>query len=110
MEIETRLAYVGCMQKEKIAAKIMSARKALQSEGVVHLALFGSRARGDFREDSDLDILLEVAPDSKFSILNLVGVEDIITTHTGLKSNAFMRRSLDESFKASVEKDVIEVF
>lgn len=110
MELLTGLSYGAVMNKEQIAEKIMSVRQALEGEGVVHLALFGSRARGDFRADSDLDILLDVAPNSRFSILNLVGVEEIITTHTGLKSNAFMRRSLDEGFKASVAIDVVEVF
>jgi uncharacterized protein len=57
-----------------------------------------------------VDILLEVSPQSRFSILNLVGVEDIIAKATGLKSNAVMRRSLDEEFSASVAKDVVEVF
>lgn len=110
MELHSLLYYDTLMNRNEIAQKIVSARRALESEGVVHVALFGSRARGDFRADSDLDILLDVAPDAHFSILNLVGVEEIISKTTGLKSNAFMRRSLDEGFKASVTKDAVEVF
>jgi uncharacterized protein len=104
------LSYVDCMDRAQLTQKIVSAREALESEGVTHVAFFGSRARGDFRPDSDVDILLEVSPQSRFSILNLVGVEDIIAKATGLKSNAVMRRSLDEEFSASVAKDVVEVF
>lgn len=98
------------MNREQLASKITSVRQALESEGVVHIALFGSRARGDFRADSDVDILLDVASDAKFSILNLVGVEEIIERTTGLKSNAFMRRSLGDGFKTSVAKDIVEIF
>jgi uncharacterized protein len=68
------------------------------------------RARGDFRPGSDMDKLLDVSPQSRFSILNLVGVEGIIAKATGMKSNAVMRRSLDEGFKASVANDFVEVF
>jgi uncharacterized protein len=110
MDMPTSVRYSPSMNRTQITQKIVSARQALESEGVLHVALFGSRARGDFRSDSDVDILLDVAPQSRFSILNLVGVEEIITKATGLKSNAVMRRSLDEGFKSSVAKDVVEVF
>jgi uncharacterized protein len=110
MEIPSDFNYTNYMNRLQLAEKISSARKTLESEGVVHVALFGSRARGDYRYDSDVDILLDVSPNAKFSILNLVGVEEIISTATGLKSNAVMRRSLSDGFKASVAKDIIEIF
>jgi uncharacterized protein len=71
---------------------------------------FGSRARGDFRPDSDLDILLEVAPESGFSLFGLVGAEMIASDATGLQANAFMRRSLGKEFADSIRNDVAEVF
>jgi len=49
---------------------------------VTKLAIFGSRARGDARPDSDLDVLVEVEPDSRFSMLDLIGVEHIIKDAT----------------------------
>lgn len=110
MEIHSKLSYKQNMDRLQLTEKIKSARKTLESEGVVHIALFGSRARGNYRDDSDVDILLDVLPNAKFSILNLVGVEEIITTATGLKSNAIMRRSLNDGFKISVAKDIIEIF
>jgi uncharacterized protein len=110
LENQTTLRYFPNMDRSQLTDIIASARHKLESEGVVHIALFGSRARGNFRDDSDVDILLDVAPDVKFSILNLVGVEEIITEATGLKSNALMRRSLDDGFKASIASDIIEIF
>ena len=35
--------------------------------GVTHAALFGSRARGDKRPDSDTDILIEVDPEARIT-------------------------------------------
>jgi predicted nucleotidyltransferase len=98
------------MDKKSIIAKLEELRPDLEAEGVEHLALFGSRARGDNREDSDIDLLLEVSPASRFSILDLIGVEHLVRDATGLPSNAFMRRSLDNDFRSSAESHLIEIF
>lgn len=98
------------MQRDAIIQQIKSLRPALFAEGVTHVALFGSRARGDHSERSDLDLLLDVDPARRFSILNLVGVERIIEEAVGIPTNAFMRRSLDNSFEASIESEVVEIF
>ena len=98
------------MQREKIAEQLKNARHRFEAEGVNHVAFFGSRARGDFRPDSDLDILLDVTPDSGFSLLGLVGAEMIASDATGLEANAFMRRSLGREFADSIRDDVVEVF
>lgn len=98
------------MKTVEIVAKLESLRPKFEAEGVEHLAIFGSRARGDYTESSDLDLLIDAALSRKFSILNLVGVEHIAADSTGLPANAFMRRSLDASFKKSITSDIIEVF
>jgi predicted nucleotidyltransferase len=98
------------MTREQIIQKLRSTAPALKAEGVTKLAIFGSRARGDARDDSDLDVLIDVAPGSRFSLLDLVGVESIITDATGLQTRAEMRRSLEPRFATRIADDVIEVF
>jgi predicted nucleotidyltransferase len=98
------------MTRDEIIARIRSSAPALRAEGVTGLAIFGSRARGDAREDSDLDVLIEVDPDSRFSLLNLSGVGLIVEDVTGLKTQVSMRRSLDPRMAERIADDVIEVF
>ncbi len=59
------------MTRDEIIAKLRANAVAIKAEGVTKLAIFGSRTRGDAREDSDLDVLIDVDPNSKFSLLNL---------------------------------------
>jgi predicted nucleotidyltransferase len=98
------------MTRDEVIAKIRSSAPALRAEGVTRLAIFGSRARADAREDSDLDILIDVDPDAKFSLLDLVGVEHIVREATGLETQASMRRSLDSRMAERIADDIIEVF
>ena len=46
------------MNRDEIIAKLRETVPALKAEGVTALAIFGSRARGDARQDSDLDVLI----------------------------------------------------
>jgi predicted nucleotidyltransferase len=72
------------MTRDELIAKLRETAPVLRGKGVTRLAIFGSRARGDAREDSDLDVLLDVEPDAKFSGLDLVAVERTIRQATGI--------------------------
>lgn len=98
------------MNREQLIRKLLALRPELEAEGVKHVALFGSRAREDHSSRSDIDLLLDVDPDSRFSILDLVGVEHLVADTTGVAANAFMRRSLDENFRSTIRSEVVEVF
>jgi hypothetical protein len=49
------------------------------------LALFGSVLRGDFRPDSDIDVLVEFEPGRKITFLDLAANERVLTTLVGRK-------------------------
>jgi predicted nucleotidyltransferase len=97
------------MTRDEIIAAIRGNAEAIKAEGVTNLAIFGSRVRGDNRPDSDIDVLIEVEPDTSFSLLNLIGVEHIIGDATGLHAQATMRRSLPAEFAQRIADDIVEV-
>ena len=55
-------------------------------------------------------MLIEVAPYSKFSLLNLSGIALIVEEATGLQAQVTMRRSLEPCMAERIADDVIEVF
>ena len=98
------------MTRDEIVTTIRKNAEAIKAEGVTKLAIFGSRVRGDNRPDSDIDILVEVAPDVSFSLLNLIGVQHIIGDATGLQAQAAMRRSIPPRVAERIADDIFEVF
>ena len=69
--------------------------------------IFGSYARGDFREDSDLDLLVDF--DDGASLFDLVGLGQYLEEVLGCKVDVVSRRSLREELRASVLNDMIHL-
>jgi predicted nucleotidyltransferase len=66
------------MDKQQILDRLRENERALRERGVTHAALFGSRARGDNRPDSDIDIMIEIAPDVVQDVYAYVGLKNYI--------------------------------
>ena len=59
-------------RREEIVTALRDARPLLDSFGVAHVSLFGSFARDEAREDSDVDVLVEFSrPVGMFEFVRL---------------------------------------
>ena len=66
------------MDKHGIIARLRENETALRARGVTHAALFGSRARGDDRPGSDIDIMIEIALEAVQDVYAYVGLKSYI--------------------------------
>ena len=104
------MALVTDVDRDTIITELLALEPKLRAQGLTRLAMFGSRARGDHRPNSDLDILVDVEPQRKFSLLDLIGVCHIIEDSLGIHTNAVMRRSLEPGMGERIRPEIVEVF
>lgn len=99
------------LSREQLLAELRALRPEFEREGVAHMTLFGSRARGDNRPDSDVDVVVDVQEGRKFG-LEAVGVYQIILDNLGLPSSIVPRSglALAPDFGRTVVRDGVPVF
>ena len=69
------------------------------------MRLFGSVARGDFSEGSDIDILIEL--ENGRSLFDMVGLGLDLEKILGRKVDVFTEKSLKERIRARVLREAI---
>ena len=74
------------------------------SEDEVEAAMRDAAGAGPF------DLMIDVDPVRKFSLLDLVGVAHTVEDEVRLSANIFMRRSLEPSLMATAKRDAIRIF
>jgi predicted nucleotidyltransferase len=95
---------------EQLLAKLRAVGPALKAEGVTRLALFGSRARGDARPDSDLDVLVDTTSRGTSPPFDYFKVLHLIEDATGLRAQISMRDLLKPRITERIADDLVEVF
>lgn len=70
----------------------------------VSIGVFGSWARGEQHSTSDLDLLIDFK--GVVNLLDLIGLEQELSEHLGLKVDLVTMRALNDQIRPYVEKDI----
>jgi len=83
---------------------------APRENGATGLFIFGSRARGNHRPDSDLDLFIDYNPAARVpNMFRLLQVEEEISEALGIPVTITTRNALHPLMKDSIERDAIRV-
>ncbi len=101
---------IARMHRATIIKRIKAKEAAIRKEGATHLYLFGSRARGDNKPASDLDVYVDYDSGRKFSLLDLAGIKVLLEDELGIVVHITTKSSLHPKLKKDIEAQSIRVF
>lgn len=73
-----------------------------------YIGVFGSRARGDHKVDSDLDLLVDFK--KKLHLLDVISLEMELKNYFGFPVQLVFRRSISSAIKPYILEDLKPVF
>lgn len=94
--------------KERIIVQL-KAYRAQRAEhfGITKMGVFGSVARGSFKDGSDVDIVVEL---KKRNLLNRIALKQSLENYLGLRVDVVSyRENLSPLLKERIKRDVIYV-
>ena len=97
------------MKCDAAIAKLRAHEAELKRLGVQHLYLFGSTARGEAREGSDVDLFFDYEK-GKLSLIDLMEVKEQTARILGDKTDIMTRDSLHKTLRKSIEDSAVRVF
>ena len=77
--------------------------------GIEHLYLFGSTARGEARENSDVDLFFD-HPEGSLGLFQLMDIKEAAARVLGCKTDVMTRRSLHPALKQGIEASAVQIF
>lgn len=99
------------MNRDAVIEKIRANRAALQAAGARAVFLFGSVARDEADDLSDIDVAIDIDREHhpNFSLLDLTTIAHIIEDATDRHVDVLVRDDL-ERIRSEFEADAVEVF
>ncbi len=99
------------MSRQEIKQKV---RDAIESEtlkdDILKVSLFGSYLHGDFREDSDIDVLIEFVPTARISFFNLARIKRHIEQFTHKPVDLLTPEAISRFFRDQIINEAETVY
>jgi len=98
------------MNREEAIARIKPHEAELRRAGITSLALFGSVARGEQRQDSDIDLMCEIDRSSGMSLIEFARVQTNLERYMSQSIDLVVRGSMRPRIREQAEADMVSIF
>jgi predicted nucleotidyltransferase len=98
------------MKKQNAIAALRGQADAVKALGATVLYLFGSTLRDEVSARSDVDLFIDYDRNSQFSLVDLVGIKQLLERRLGVPVDLTTRDSLDPLLRNRIEASAERVF
>ena len=98
------------MRKHEAISALKEQSDAVRALGATALYLFGSVVRDAATSTSDLDVFIDYDRNSRFSLIELVGIKQLLEQRLGIPVDVTTRDSLDPLLRARIEASAERIF
>ena len=92
---------------EALSAHRAEVRKIVADHHAINARVFGSAIRGEDRDDSDLDLLVDPTPET--TLLDIARIQSRLQKLLGVSVDVLTPKALPESFRARVVAEAVPV-
>jgi len=109
VEENARICYLYFMNRDEAISRLQQHEADLKRLGVERLYMFGSTARGEARDDSDVDLFFDYEK-GKLGLFELMDVKEYAAGIIGRKTDIMTRDSLHKTLRPKIESTAVRVF
>jgi predicted nucleotidyltransferase len=110
LERPPELGYIFLMRRDEIVARLKIAEPALRQHGVAALYLFGSHARDEAQEDSDIDLFIDRDRSRPFGFDEFMDIYLLLQARLGGNVDYGTREGLHPELRPAIERQALRVF
>ncbi len=97
------------MDKGNVISKLREHRDELTATGIVHLRVFGSVARGEANDSSDVDLIANYDK-KKLTLLDMVGLENRLSELLQVKVDLTPAETMKQHVRTTADKEAVLAF
>lgn len=94
---------------KKYHPEVMQIVNNYESKGLYNVRVFGSVARGDDTEQSDIDLMVDVKSNARPSLLTLIAMNNDLEELLGVKVDLITARSIPKTTREKVFNEAINL-
>ena len=98
------------MTKAETIETLKASSSKIQALGATGLYLFGSAARNEQTADSDVDLYIDYDPESGFSFVELVRLQNLLADELKRDVDLTTRGGLHPLLRSEIERTSIKIF
>jgi uncharacterized protein len=98
------------MNRAEVMSRLRDAEPMIRAQGATALYLYGSHARDEATDDSDVDVFVDVAPGHPLDLSRFMEIYEVLSSTFATKVDYTTRAGLIEFYRPAIETEAIRVF